>query len=500
MGGGISTIISFITKYVGTGANAAAAGIGKVKNVAALATHGLSQVGSVVSGLDGKFVQAAQGVTNFMASIQTMGAVGGIISGANTAITLIANHFIKKAEAMKASVDKMRESLRSTFENMKAKSLEDINAQLEKATTRAAEAAKRFEALASAYMKVEQAKQAVDSSEGRVKTSAISLEKERTISATRGDNAKALVGAEYDVRIAEQELANTIAAQDGSLSAARTEASDSATRARNSRQTEKAAQIAAQKAQAEFDRYEQSGKSANEYDEIRRKKDEAAKALVDATNNRIVAVANAEAAEIRVAEAEYNRVVAINNARAALENARNTQSELIAAQTAAAKAELERAAAERAAAKAAKAKADRERMENERAENASLLSGARDSFAAKFNSAFDLWRDPDAAASAVKADKKRFDDMKAFRKAVNRYGGKGKIDEYAQLMRQGDEDGMQERLAEWRKSSKFTPQVEQMVKAAAADQNRNAAEKSLAQIEKNTGDLAKKIDELLRLK
>ena len=118
----------------------------------------------------------------------------------------------------------------------------------------------------------------------------------------------------------------------------------------------------------------------------------------------------------------------------------------------------------------------------------------------EFNQAFDLWRDPEAAQQAVDADKKRGEDMKAFRKAVNRYGGKGKIDEYAALMRAGDEEGMQDRLAQWRKSSKFTPQVEQMVKAAAADQNKNAAEKSLAQIEKNTGDLAKKIDELLRLK
>ena len=118
----------------------------------------------------------------------------------------------------------------------------------------------------------------------------------------------------------------------------------------------------------------------------------------------------------------------------------------------------------------------------------------------EFNVAFDLWRDPDAAASAVEADKKRGEDMKRFRKEVNRYGGKGKIDEYARLMRAGDEEGMQERLTQWRKSAKFTPQVEQMVKAAAADQNKNAAEKSLANIEKNTADLAKKIDELLSLK
>ena len=118
----------------------------------------------------------------------------------------------------------------------------------------------------------------------------------------------------------------------------------------------------------------------------------------------------------------------------------------------------------------------------------------------EFNTAFDLWRDPEAAASAVEADKKRGEDMKRFRKEVNRYGGKGKIDEYARLMREGDEEGMQERLTQWRKSLKFTPQVEQMVKAAAADQNRNAAEKSLANIEKDVSGLTKKIEELLSLK
>ena len=131
---------------------------------------------------------------------------------------------------------------------------------------------------------------------------------------------------------------------------------------------------------------------------------------------------------------------------------------------------------------------------------ATSLTSERDKWQGEFNAAFDLWRDPEAAQQEVDADKKRGEDMKAFRKAVNRYGGKVKIDEYARLMREGDEEGMQERLSQWRKSSKFTPQVEQMVKAAAADQNKNAAEKSLAQIEKNTGDLAKKIDELLSLK
>ena len=158
-------------------------------------------------------------------------------------------------------------------------------------------------------------------------------------------------------------------------------------------------------------------------------------------------------------------------------------------------------------ARATAAKASKEEQLKKLRDDKSGLDAKRSSSASEvsrwqgeFNTAFDLWRDPEAAASAVEADKKRGEDIKRFRKEVNRYGGKGKIDEYARLMREGDEEGMQERLSEWRKSSKFTPQVEQMVKAAAADQNKNAAEKSLANIEKDVSGLTKKIDELLSLK
>ena len=39
-----------------------------------------------------------------------------------------------------------------------------------------------------------------------------------------------------------------------------------------------------------------------------------------------------------------------------------------------------------------------------------------------------------------------------------------------------------------------------MVKAAAAEQNENAADRALLNIEKNTADLAAKIDQLLQVK
>ena len=472
----------------------------------AKATRRATMLAGAVGSLDGPLGKAANGVAEVAQGFAVLGPIGASIAGLKLVIDMVGEHFIRKANAMKEAAEKMGERVRAAFDKLKAKSLEEINEQLAKATTRAAAAAARFDALASAYMKVAQAKAAVDKSEGGVKTSELSLEKARKMANTKDKDAKALIGADYDVRIAEQELDNTKAEQDSNVRTARKEAEDADKRVGASKRKEREAQTAVAKATSEYERWEaaaQSGgsKTAKDTaDELKKKKEEAESALEKATNDRIKAVSDAKAADIKVTAAENNRVIAINNAIAAIENAKETQKELASAQKEAARAEIERAKKELEAAKAAQKKKERDEKEAARKEKVDILTSARDSFADQFNTAFDLWRDPEAAASAVEADKKRGEDMKRFRKEVNRYGGKGKIDEYARLMREGDEEGMQERLTQWRKSSKFTPQVEQMVKAAAADQNKNAAEKSLANIEKNTADLAKKIDELLSLK
>ena len=477
----------------------------------AKATRRATMLAGAVGSLDGPLGKAANGVAEVAQGFAVLGPIGASIAGLKLVIDMVGEHFIRKANAMKEAAEKMGERVRAAFDKLKAKSLEEINEQLAKATTRAAAAAARFDALASAYMKVAQAKAAVDKSEGGVKTSELSLEKARKMADTKDKDAKALIGADYDVRIAEQERDNTKAEQDSNVRTARKEAEDADKRARASKRKEREAQAAVAKATSEYERWEaaaQSGgsKTAKDTaDELKKKKEEAESALEKETNDRIKAVSDAEAADIKVTAAENNRVIAINNAIAAVENARDAQNELIDAQKEAARAEKDRAKKEIEAAKAAQKKKERDekeaaRKEAARKEKVDILTSARDSFADQFNAAFDLWRDPEAAASAVEADKKRGEDMKRFRKEVNRYGGKGKIDEYARLMREGDEEGMQERLTQWRKSSKFTPQVEQMVKAAAADQNKNAAEKSLANIEKDVSGLTKKIDELLSLK
>ena len=192
--------------------------------------------------------------------------------------------------------------------------------------------------------------------------------------------------------------------------------------------------------------------------------------------------------------------------RQAAENISTARKELDDAKKAAETVSSRSAAAEiTAAAAAARTAAEKElrgKLAALQSQRSALRGGAGggSSFQSQFEQAFDLWRDPEAAKAAQDEEKRRDADMKRFRKSVDRYGGKWRIDEYAELMRNGDAEGMQSRLAEWRKSSKFTPEVEQMVKAAAADQNANAAERALQNIEKNTADLAKKLDDLLSVK
>ena len=491
-------------KFSTLGADAAAAAIGRLQNAAKVATKAMSSVAATLGSVGGSLGQTANQVASFMWSFQQMGALGGIIAGAQIAISKISDHYIKAADAMVAKAREMGDKVRANLDKINQARMDSVNKALEEATTKAKEAATAFDTMAAAYMRVQQAKDATAKSGMTAGMAALNLDKARAMSEAKDDSERALIGADYDVKIAQRQMADTRAAQDAAVADAEDDAAIKNSQAKMARQAERDALAAKKKAEAEYeldvDVAEASGGESRNIEKSKAAKDAAEKAYADAVNDRIRKVAESKAAEQRVIQAQNARTAALDDSERNLIEARDAESRLIDAQKKAAQAELDRAdAARRKALADARIVASQKEQET-LVGQASAASADVARFGGEFNRAFDLWRDPEAAQQAVDADKKRADDMKAFRKAVNRYGGKAKIDEYAELMRQGDEEGMQSRLEEWRKSSKFTPQVEQMVKAAAADQNKDAAEKSLANIEKNTADLAKKIDELLTLK
>ena len=118
----------------------------------------------------------------------------------------------------------------------------------------------------------------------------------------------------------------------------------------------------------------------------------------------------------------------------------------------------------------------------------------------EFDRAFAMYRDPSHAASVIGEEKDYQDDLKRLHRDASRYGGKWRIDELSRLMAAGDSQGVTDTLTAWRRNKNFTPQIEAMVRASAAERTKTTAEDELRKIENNTAGLARKLDELLAMK
>jgi len=486
----MNNVISTIIKFVTTGADVAARGIAGVNKAAGVATRSMATLASSLGSMGGSLGKAAGQVANFMMSIQQMGAVGGIIAGAQMAITQISDHFIEKANKMKEAVEKMADRVRTKLEDINNAHLDGVRKSLEEVTTKAKEAAASFDEMAASYLKMQDAANATAKSGNSVKASALALEKSKAMAGETDADRRAVVGAGYDVRIAQENAKSVRDEQDRAVARAKEEERNAYGRQALAGDNVKKAEKAVKKASLEKDLAKEAGNDEStvaRYEDLYRK---ARKALADAVKEKEKADTEAAIAPDRVIQAENARIVAINDATRGLVEARAAEDNLVRAQTAAAKAELERA---KAAEKSARLEIKSQKPETDRA---SVLSQARDTASSRFSSAFDLWRDPSAAQQAQDAARTKSDDLKRFQKSVDRYGGKWRIDEAAKLMLNGDEAGLQERLAEWRKSSKFNGQTEQMVLAAAARQNEHSAEKSLAEIQKSSASIEKQLQEI----
>lgn len=198
--------------------------------------------------------------------------------------------------------------------------------------------------------------------------------------------------------------------------------------------------------------------------------------------------------------------------RAALERELEAADLKAANERAAQVAEARRAAEVKAAQDAARERdrLDRElhqkRMDDLRAEiaeqskAAAPLRAAASAAQGEFARAFAMYRDPSRAAAAIGEEKSYAADLDRLHADAARYGGKWRIDALSRLMAAGDAQGQADALASWRKSARFTPEVEAMVRASAAERTKTTAEDELRKIEQNTAGLAQKIDELISMK
>lgn len=118
----------------------------------------------------------------------------------------------------------------------------------------------------------------------------------------------------------------------------------------------------------------------------------------------------------------------------------------------------------------------------------------------EFDRAFAMYRNPVQAAAQIAEERDYAADYKQLQRDASRYGGKWRIDELSRLMAAGDTAGQAAKLEEWRKSSRFTPEVEAMVRAAAADKTRTTAEDELRKLNKTTEETKEMLEELLTMK
>ncbi len=131
---------------------------------------------------------------------------------------------------------------------------------------------------------------------------------------------------------------------------------------------------------------------------------------------------------------------------------------------------------------------------------AAPLRAVASAAAAQFDSAFALYRDPNRAKEAIQEEKAYQDDLNRLHTDAAKYGGAWRIAQLSQLMVAGDSEAQASTLAAWRKSKSFTPQIEAMVRASAAEKTRSSTEDELRKIEHNTANLAQKIEDLLTMK
>ena len=131
---------------------------------------------------------------------------------------------------------------------------------------------------------------------------------------------------------------------------------------------------------------------------------------------------------------------------------------------------------------------------------ASILTSRASAAQSEFDKAFAMYRDPSRAAAEIGEEKDYQNDLDRLHRDARRYGGKWRIDELSRLMSAGDTQGVTDTLKDWRKSRNFTPEVEAMVRASAAENAKTSTLDELRKIESHTAGLDKKLDELLSMK
>ena len=121
----------------------------------------------------------------------------------------------------------------------------------------------------------------------------------------------------------------------------------------------------------------------------------------------------------------------------------------------------------------------------------------------RFEREFALWLDPEARDRRFDEQEKRRADIEKMKTDVLRTGSSGRVREIAELMRAGDEEGVEKKFETWRRGGWFSGMdrdQEQLIRTAAAYETQDDAKRNIARIAENTEALSDKLDSLLKVK
>lgn len=127
---------------------------------------------------------------------------------------------------------------------------------------------------------------------------------------------------------------------------------------------------------------------------------------------------------------------------------------------------------------------------------ASVLTSRSSAAQSEFDRAFAMYRDPSRAAAEIGEEKDYQNDLDRLHRDARRYGGKWRIDELSRLMSAGDTQGVTDTLKEWRRSKGFTPEIEAMVRASAAEKTKTTAEDELRKVNDKVASMSEVLKQI----
>lgn len=487
----------------GGSSGAGSAGAGFARS-ARMAIPAMMAIDRMSGGRNNMLSTAANGIMGTAAMYSAFGPVGAIVGAAQAGIDAAQSAYVnaelrklKEAQEVMADIDQRLSSMKNDLFQKFAKDIEGVASATEKA-------AERFEFLAEKQSALRKVSIGIDAAAGQ--TELLRMQKEMSVDVYGADEgSRGRVAAEWRMRIAQKEVELRERAANLEESDERETLQAAQDRAELSKRRLGSLAAAEERARAEYERVKsihstaEGGEYIDQNAEVKRYKD-----LYESARERTRGAAKDYDAKNAALE------IAREQSRLGDENRSNS---LMRARNAAAAAEMEYDKAlkdERIAAEAELAR-ERDRIERDlhkkrmddlreeiaaQKDAASAFRAAANTANTEFERAFAMYRDPSRAAAEIGEEKDRAADLDRLHRDAARYGGKWRIDELSQLMSSGDQQGVQARLEDWRKSRSFTPEVEAMVRASAAEQTRTTAEDELRKLNAQTGDLSQRLAQM----